>query len=215
MSNALLQQIARGAEKLGISLTDLQLQQLDAYLQLMIKWNKAYNLTAIREPERMVSLHLLDSLAVYPYLKDASSIIDVGTGGGLPGVVLAIMNPQQSITLLDSNGKKTRFLVQVKAALNLENLTVINSRVEEYQPEEPFAMIVSRAFASLADMVHWCRHLLAEKGCFMAMKGQYPEEEIEAIAQHYQVTHCYPLQVPGVEGERHLLAIIPVANAAQ
>lgn len=215
MSDALIQQIARGAQKLNIALTEQQLQQLGAYFQLMIKWNKAYNLTAIREPEQMVKLHLLDSLAVYPYLKDAENIIDVGTGGGLPGVVLAIMNPEQPITLLDSNGKKTRFLVQVKAELKLTNLTVVNSRVEEFQPAQPFAMIVSRAFASLADMVFWCRHLLADSGKFMAMKGQYPEQEIQAIAEHYQIEQSYPLQVPGVDAERHLLVISPLANQAK
>lgn len=213
MSDAYLTQIARGAEKLNITLTELQLQQLGEYLQLMIKWNKAYNLTAIREPEQMIKLHLLDSLAVYPHLKDAANIIDVGTGGGLPGVVLAIMCPEKPITLLDSNGKKTRFLVQVKAALKLAQLTVINSRVEQYQPEKLYAVVTSRAFASLADMVHWCKHLLAGGGNFMAMKGQYPEEEVAAIADEYKVEECYPLQVPGVDAERHLLAIKPLANA--
>ena len=206
----LSQQIAKGAKALDIALTETQLALLGDYLQLMIKWNKAYNLTAIREPAQMVSLHIVDSLAVYPYLKDAASVIDVGTGGGLPGVVLAIMNPQQSITLLDSNGKKTRFLTQVKAELKLANLTVINSRVEAYQPAQLFDVIVSRAFASLADMVHWCAHLRSPAGCFMAMKGQYPATEIAAIQSQYKVVHSYPLSVPGVEGERHLLHIAPL-----
>lgn len=208
--DALGQQLSVGAKKLGIELTEPQLEALLAYLQLLIKWNKAYNLTAIREPERMVGLHLLDSLAVHPYIQQASTIIDVGTGAGLPGVVLAIMNPEKQFTLLDSNGKKTRFLVQTKTQLKLDNLTVVNERVEAYQPSQSFDMITSRAFASLADMTGWCRHLLAQDGCFLAMKGQYPEEEISAIAHEYKVLSKHELRIPKVEGERHLLTLAPL-----
>lgn len=207
--SVLTQQLNHGASQLGLALQPPQQQALLNYLQLLVKWNKAYNLTAIREPERMVSLHLLDSLAVHPHIQQAQRILDVGTGAGLPGVVLAIMNPHKHFVLLDSNGKKTRFLTQVKVELGLENLTVENARVEAYQDEQGFDMITSRAFASLADMVHWCAHLLAKQGCFMAMKGQYPQEEIEVIAEHYQVVTSLPLQIPGVEGERHLLHIEP------
>lgn len=207
---ALGQQLHTGAQKLGIELTEPQQQALLAYLQLLIKWNKAYNLTAIRVPERMVGLHLLDSLAIHPHIEDANNIIDVGTGAGLPGVVLAIMNPDKKFTLLDSNGKKTRFLVQTKADLKLDNLTVVNDRVEAYQPPQLFDMIISRAFASLADMTRWCKHLLAEGGCFLAMKGQYPQEEISAIAHAYKVLAKHELNIPQVEGERHLLTIAPL-----
>lgn len=208
--DALGQQLHLGAQKLKIELSEAQLQALLSYLQLLIKWNKAYNLTAIREPERMVSLHLFDSLAVHPHIQTANNIIDVGTGAGLPGVVLAIMNPEKNFTLLDSNGKKTRFLVQAKIDLKLDNLTVVNDRVEAYQPPQLFDMIISRAFASLADMTGWCKHLLAEGGCFLAMKGQYPQEEIDAIAHEYKVLSKQELHIPQVEGERHLLTIAPL-----
>lgn len=208
-ADQLRQQIARGAADMQIALSDEQLNALLSYLELLNKWNQAYNLTAIREPERMVNLHMLDSLAVHPFVQDVENIIDVGTGPGLPGIVLAIMNPQKSFTLLDSNGKKTRFLFQARTALNLTNVTIVNDRVEAYHPQKPFDMIVSRAFASLADMTGWCHHLRAEDGCFLAMKGQYPVDEIKAIEDEYQVVASYAIDVPGVDGERHLLRLLP------
>ena len=208
-ADQLRQQIARGAAAMQIALSDEQLNALLSYLELLNKWNQAYNLTAIREPERMVNLHMLDSLAVHPFVQEASNIIDVGTGPGLPGIVLAIMNPHKSFTLLDSNGKKTRFLFQARTALNLSNVTIVNDRVEAYHPQKPFDMIVSRAFASLADMTGWCHHLRAENGCFLAMKGQYPVDEIKAIEDEYQVVASDAIDVPGVDGERHLLRLMP------
>ncbi|MCT7359167.1 16S rRNA (guanine(527)-N(7))-methyltransferase RsmG [Thalassolituus pacificus] len=209
-TDSLTRQLARGAEQMQIALTAEQLSALRAYLDLLQKWNKAYNLTAIREPERMVDLHLLDSLAVHPFVQEADNIADVGTGPGLPGIVLAIMNPHKTFTLLDSNGKKTRFLFQARTALGLDNVTIVNDRVEAYHPPRPFDMIVSRAFASLADMTHWCQHLRAEQGCFLAMKGQYPQDEIAAIADKFRVVASDAISVPGVEGERHLLRLLPV-----
>ena len=208
-ADQLRQQIARGAAAMQIALSEEQLNALLSYLELLNKWNQAYNLTAIREPERMVNLHMLDSLAVHPFVQEASNIIDVGTGPGLPGIVLAIMNPHKSFTLLDSNGKKTRFLFQARTALNLSNVTIVNDRVEAYHPQKPFDMIVSRAFASLADMTGWCHHLRAENGCFLAMKGQYPVDEIKAIEDEYQVVASDAIDVPGVDGERHLLRLMP------
>lgn len=205
----LTRQIAAGAQAMQITLSDEQLNKLSDYLALFIKWNKAYNLTAIREPQQMVPLHLLDSLVINPYVQQASRIADIGTGPGLPGIVLAIMNPKKSFTLLDSNGKKTRFLFMAKTALGLDNVTIVNDRVEAYHPPEPFDMIVSRAFASLADMTHWCQHLRAEGGCFMAMKGQYPDDEIAAIAADFVVADSVRLNVPDIDGERHLLKILP------
>ncbi|MFY9178979.1 MAG: 16S rRNA (guanine(527)-N(7))-methyltransferase RsmG [Venatoribacter sp.] len=202
-------QILNGAAKLDIELNEAQLAALYAYLELLVKWNKAYNLTAIREPERMVNLHLLDSLAVHPHIQQAEHIIDVGTGPGLPGIVLAIMNPAKKFTLLDSNGKKTRFLFQAKTALQLTNVVIVNGRVEDFKPAQLFDVVVSRAFASLADMTQWCAHLLANKGVFLAMKGQYPSDEIAAIAEHYDLIKSVPLAIVGVEGERHLLTIQP------
>lgn len=201
--------ISAGASRLNINLTEQQLQGLVQYLELFIKWNKAYNLSAIRDPEQMIPLHLLDSLIVHSYVQQVENIIDVGTGPGLPGIVLAIMNPHKKFTLLDSNGKKTRFLFQAKTSLKLDNVTIVNDRVEAFQPEIGFEMVVSRAFASLADMTHWCHHLLAEDGIFLAMKGQYPTEEFAAIAEDYELIETHELHVPDVDGERHLLAIKP------
>ena len=176
---------------------------------MFIKWNKAYNLSAIRDPKQMIPLHLLDSLIVHSYIQEVDRIIDVGTGPGLPGIVLAIMNPEKQFTLLDSNGKKTRFLFQAKLALKLDNISIINDRVEAYQPEQGFDMIVSRAFASISDMTYWCTHLLAEKGIFLAMKGIYPTEEFAEVADKYELIESHELNVPGVDAERHLLAFKP------
>ncbi|TNC91768.1 MAG: 16S rRNA (guanine(527)-N(7))-methyltransferase RsmG [Thalassolituus sp.] len=206
------QQLRAGAEALGIEVSDNEFTALLHYLALLQKWNKAYNLTAIRDESGMVALHLLDSLAVHPAVQDADNIIDVGTGPGLPGIVLAIMNPQKRFTLLDSNGKKTRFLFQAKTSLSLENVTIVNDRVEAYHPSEPFDMIVSRAFASLADMTGWCKHLRADHGCFLAMKGQYPQQEIDDLKGQFEVTQVTELRIPGVDGERHLLRLLPVVS---
>jgi 16S rRNA (guanine527-N7)-methyltransferase len=201
--------ISFGATQMGVSLSDQQLELLVEYLELFIKWNKAYNLSAIRDPEQMIPLHLLDSLIVNSYIQSVDNIIDVGTGPGLPGIVLAIMNPEKKFTLLDSNGKKTRFLFQAKLALKLDNVTIINERVEAYQPEQGFDMIVSRAFASITDMTYWCTHLLAKDGIFLAMKGIYPTEEFAAVADKYELIESHELNVPGVDAERQLLAFKP------
>ena len=201
--------ISAGAKHMGVDLNDQKLGLLVQYLELFIKWNKAYNLSAIRDPEQMIPLHLFDSLMVHNYIQAVDNIIDVGTGPGLPGIVLAIMNPEKAFTLLDSNGKKTRFLFQAKLALELNNVTIINERVEAYQPDQGFDMIVSRAFASIKDMTYWCAHLLAEDGIFLAMKGIYPTEEFAAVADQYQLIESHQLNVPGVDAERHLLAFKP------
>lgn len=207
--NELLQSLNKGANALGLTLSEPQQQALMAYLELLIKWNKAYNLTAIRDPQQMVALHLLDSLAVHKAVQQAGHIIDVGTGPGLPGLVLAIMNPQKHFTLLDSNGKKTRFLFQARASLGLDNVEIVNERCEAYHPPRPFDMIVSRAFASLADMVQWTQHMRADDGCFLAMKGQFPEQELEELGDDYRLILSQILDVPGVEGQRHLLTLVP------
>lgn len=206
------QQLRTGANELGIAVTDAEYTALLGYLSLLQKWNKAYNLTAIRDEPGMVALHLLDSLAVHPAVKSANNIIDVGTGPGLPGMVLAIMNPEKRFTLLDSNGKKTRFMFQAKTSLGLDNVTIINDRVEAYHPPQPFDMVISRAFASLADMTSWCQHLRADKGCFLAMKGQYPQQEIDDLKGRFEVSQVTELRVPGVDGERHLLRLMPVVS---
>ncbi len=181
-----------------------------AYHQLLIKWNKAYNLTSVRDPLQMVSRHLLDSLVIAPYLQ-GQRFIDVGTGAGLPGIVLAILFPDRQFDLLDSNGKKTRFLFQVKTELALDNVTVLHCRVEQHNPELSYDGVLSRAFATLVDMVTGSEQLLSEQGHFYAMKGIYPESEIEALkklsvsGKNYKVDACHSLQVPDEPGLRHLV----------
>ncbi len=191
---------------MGVDYTSLQRDQLLAYLELLISWNKAYNLTAIRDPAQMIALHLLDSLTVLPHVT-GEHLIDVGTGAGLPGIPLAIMYPDKQFTLLDSNGKKTRFLFQVRCHLGLTNVTEIQSRVEQHQPRECYDAVLSRAFTSIADMVDKCHHLLAAQGVFLAMKGKFPQSELSEVAKDYKVETSHTLQVPGVEGERHLIVI--------
>ncbi|MDN3637994.1 16S rRNA (guanine(527)-N(7))-methyltransferase RsmG [Simiduia curdlanivorans] len=199
-------QLERGLAKIHLSATVFQQQQLVRYLVLFEKWNKAYNLSAIRDREEMVSRHLLDSLVVQPFVK-GDRIIDVGTGGGLPGIPLAIMNPEKHYTLLDSNGKKTRFLFQVKTELALGNVQIANTRVENFKPTPLFDGVISRAFASIEDMIKGCEPLLSDNGRFWAMKGVYPETELSVLAKHYTVEASHSLDVPGCDGERHLLEI--------
>jgi len=198
--------LVEGAQQMGIALTDQQAADLLAYLLLFEKWNKAYNLSAVRDIEQMLSRHLLDSLSVVPYI-DQQDYIDVGTGGGLPGIPLAIMFPEKRFTLLDSNGKKSRFQFQAVTELKLGNVSVHNGRVEQFQPAELFDGVISRAFASLKDMTDGCQHLLKPCGRFLAMKGIYPEDELSDLGKHYKVSASYPLQVPDEDGERHLLII--------
>jgi len=195
-----------GLEALGLTLSAAARSSLLAYCRLLAKWNRTYNLTSITRAEEMVSHHLLDSLAVLSHLP-VGRVIDVGTGPGLPGIPLAIARPEQSFTLLDSNGKKTRFLVQAVGELGLANVEVVNSRVEDYQPAELFDVVVSRAFASLANMVSACGHLLSTNGVFLAMKGKYPQAEIAEIPTGFQLLGSAELEIPGLEAQRHLLML--------
>lgn len=195
-----------GMKAMAIDYSPEQRDQLLAYLQLLITWNRAYNLTAIRDPGAMVKLHLLDSLAMLPHLS-GEILIDVGTGAGLPGIPLAIMCPDRHFTLLDSNGKKTRFLFQARCDLGLTNLVEIQSRVELHKPAAPYDAVLSRAFTSVADMVDKCSHLLSTEGLFLAMKGKFPQSELSEVGKGYKVDASHTLQVPGVDGERHLIVI--------
>ena len=201
-------ELAQGAQTLGVALSPLQQEQLLAYLALLIKWNKAYNLTAVRNPDEMVSRHLLDSLSVVPFVAQyGDNWLDVGSGGGMPGIPLAILFPERRFTLLDSNGKKTRFLTQVKLELKLANLEVIHSRVEEFRPPVPFSGICSRAFSSLQDFTDWTRHLGNGDTHWLAMKGVQPDDELQALPADFRLQSCDVLKVPGCQGQRHLLIL--------
>ena len=200
------EELTLGARELGVELSETQHAQLLAYLALLIKWNKAYNLTAVRDPDEMVSRHLLDSLSVVPFI-DGERQLDVGSGGGMPGIPLAIMFPDMKVTLLDSNGKKTRFLTQVKLELALSNLTVIHSRAEAFQPELPFTGIISRAFSSLEDFTGWTRHMGDSKTRWLAMKGLHPADELVALPADFHLESAQALAVPGCQGQRHLLIL--------
>lgn len=203
----------QGLAEMNIELEEEKITQLLRYLVEFEKWNKAYNLSAIRDPLVMVERHLLDSLVLVPILQEKNNedtiehIIDVGTGGGLPGIPLSIVFPEINFVLLDSNGKKTRFLFHVKNLLGLTNVTIENCRVEQYRPIEKFDIIVSRAFASLLDMVIGTEHLLKQCGRFWAMKGVYPEKELRDCEKHAIVDTAITLSVPNQEGERHLLLL--------
>ncbi|EFR5814202.1 16S rRNA (guanine(527)-N(7))-methyltransferase RsmG [Salmonella enterica] len=202
----MLNKLSRLLDEAGISLTDHQKNHLVAYVGMLDKWNKAYNLTSVRDPAEMIVRHILDSIVVAPYLQ-GQSFIDVGTGPGLPGIPLAIVLPDAHFTLLDSLGKRVRFLRQVQHELKLENITPVQSRVEAYPSEPPFDGVISRAFASLSDMVSWCRHLPGDKGRFYALKGQLPEDEIASLPNNFSVESVEKLRVPQLEGERHLVII--------
>lgn len=211
INTALRSQLLRGAQEMGLALTETQSENLLAYIREFEKWNKAYNLSAIRDLRQMVARHLLDSLSVVPWIAQSpyplARMIDVGTGGGLPGIPLAILFPEKQFTLLDSNGKKTRFLFHVKTQLGLHNVAVENRRVEEFAPDELFEGVISRAFASLQDMVEGCSHLLAPQGIYLAMKGLYPEDELAPIAKRVRLLESVKLQVADTDGERHLLIL--------
>jgi 16S rRNA (guanine527-N7)-methyltransferase len=199
-------QLQHGCAALQLSLDARQQECLLEYLGLLAKWNKAYNLTAVRDEAQMVTRHLLDSLVIAPYLT-GRRFLDVGTGAGLPGIPMAVLFPRREFALLDSNGKKTRFLFQVKTALGLDNMTVHQARVESFHVAEPFDTVLSRAFASLPDMVRGCRHLLAPGGKFLAMKGAYPAQELADVSQQGAEMVVHPLTVPGLGEQRHLVEI--------
>ncbi len=202
------QQLAAGIAALGLALPDGAEAKLLAYLALLDKWNRVYNLTAVRDTERMVSHHLLDSLAAVPYF-NGKLVLDVGSGGGLPGIPLAIARPELQVTLIDSIAKKTAFLLQAKAELGLANLNVVTNRVENFRPETGFDVVTSRAFSDLKEFVTLTRHLLKPTGRWLAMKGLYPHEEIALLPVGVKVSVDYELVVPGLEASRHLIVLEP------
>ena len=197
--------LAEGLSAMGLSLSAATQARLIAYVKLIEKWNRVHNLTAVREPDQMVVLHLLDSLTVLPHLTGATSLLDVGTGAGLPGIPLAIARPELRITLLDSNHKKTTFLTQAKAELALANIDIVSERVESWQPEKKFDVVVSRAFSELSDFVVQARHLVAPGGVMLAMKGVYPFDEIARVPATHRVENVLELNVPTLDAKRHLV----------
>ncbi|WP_432471419.1 16S rRNA (guanine(527)-N(7))-methyltransferase RsmG [Amphritea sp. HPY] len=198
--------LVKQSRQMKLELSEQQLDKLMQYHALLVKWNKAFNLTAVRSPLDMVTRHLTDSLSVLPHI-NVERLIDVGSGPGLPGIPLAICRPDLPITLLDSNIKKSRFQFQAKAELGLDNVEVIHERVEKFIPEQRFDGVISRAFASLQDMLHWTEHLCSEQGVFLAMKGMYPADEIEQLPEQIELRQSIRLDVPDTEGERHLLIL--------
>ncbi|MDF3035150.1 MAG: gidB [Paucimonas sp.] len=203
-------ELRQGAQALAVDLSEAQLGKLIDYVALLVKWNSAYNLTALREPRQMLTHHLLDSLAVVKSFASARRVLDVGAGAGLPGIVLAIWaaeaQPQMRVELIDTVQKKTAFLTQVKAQLKLGNVEVHAGRVEHLDAGR-FDVITSRAFASLEDFVSWSGHLLETGGRFIAMKGVMPEEEIAALPAGWKVSSTEKIDVPGLKAERHLIMI--------
>ena len=192
-----------GIAALDLTVDEEKVEQLLAFLNLIEKWNKAYNLTAIKNNKDMVSLHLLDSLTVIPYL-EGQRIIDIGTGAGLPGIPLAICLPQFSFTLLDSNSKKTRFVQQAVLELKLSNVEIIHSRAEDYQPDNLFSTVLTRAFAELSDIIESTKHLLSKNGKMIAMKGRCTESELTQVLAKKTVI---PVYIPGINAERNLVCI--------
>ncbi|MEI6897956.1 MAG: 16S rRNA (guanine(527)-N(7))-methyltransferase RsmG [Psychromonas sp.] len=203
---SLLSQLQLMLDKTELSVSSEQQNKLIQLVELLAKWNKAYNLTSVRDPQQMLVKHIMDSIVVSPYLQ-GKRLIDVGTGPGLPGLPLAILNPDKQFVLLDSLGKRLRFIRQAVLELGLTNVEFIQSRVEKYQPEKKFDVVLSRAFASLEDMLFWCKHLPNEAGHFLALKGQFPDQEINKLDKQFKFVESVKLQVPNLEGERCLIKV--------
>jgi 16S rRNA (guanine527-N7)-methyltransferase len=211
---ALAAVLAGGIAEMGLTISPEQQGRLLDYLTLMAKWNAVYNLTSLRDPMQMVTHHLLDSLAAAPAFAGVASVLDVGSGGGLPGVVLAIVRPDMKVAMIDTVHKKTAFLTQVKAELSLTNVTVYTARVEQLQVADAdrFDVITSRAFADLSDFVNWSSHLLAPNGRYIALKGTAPQDEQQRVPAEWKVSRVEPLHVPKLGAERHLVHIERAAS---
>ena len=202
------QSIIEGCERLELRLPAGGGARLAVFLSLLERWNRAYNLTAVRDPEAMVVRHVLDSLSILPWL-EGPRVLDVGSGAGLPGIPLAIIRPDCEFVLLDSNGKRTRFMSQAAAELKLPNVSVVRSRIGDYRPAILMSSVVSRAFATLAEMVAEAGRLCAPEGRLLAMKGVFPDDELARLPPGYRVVGVYPLRVPDLDAERHLVHLTP------
>jgi 16S rRNA (guanine527-N7)-methyltransferase len=202
------EQLAQGIAESGMQISAATQAKLVAYLALIAKWNRVHNLTAVREEAKMVSVHALDSLAIVPHLH-AKSVVDVGSGAGLPGIPLALMWPQSRIVLLDSNHKKTAFLRQAVIELELKNVEVVCERVEQWQPAEGFDLVISRAFADLREFLTLAGGLCNPDGLVAAMKGVYPCEELAQLPATFKLHGILPIKVPGLNAERHLVLLRP------
>jgi 16S rRNA (guanine527-N7)-methyltransferase len=201
-------QLGEGLAELGLKLPGQMQGRLLQYVALLTKWNRTYNLTAIREPSRLVSHHLLDSIAVLPHLQGAS-VVDVGSGAGLPGIPLAIVQPQWRVALLDSNQKKSAFLRQAVLELKLDNIEVVTVRAEQWKPARLFDVVISRAFSDLPGFIEAAAHLCAPEGVLAAMKGIYPDEELAQLGSSAGIVRVVALRVPGVQAARHLALLRP------
>lgn len=210
LKSSLLMAFDKAVVSLDLDVSEQQKDQLINFVLLIHKWNKAYNLTSVRDPQQMLIKHIIDSIVVAPYLTK-SRYIDVGTGPGLPGIPLSIMHPDKHFVLLDSLGKRVRFMKQAGFEMGLTNIEPVQSRVEQYQSDLPLDGVLSRAFASIKDMLHWCQHLVDSKGEFLALKGQYPEQEIALLPEGFEVVESVELDIPALDGDRHLIKIRKVS----
>jgi 16S rRNA (guanine527-N7)-methyltransferase len=199
------ERIGEGARGMGLALPPEAPARLARYLELIEKWNRVHNLTAVRDPAQMVVVHVLDSLSVLPHLDGCARILDVGTGPGLPGIPVAIARPGTRVTLLDSSHKKCAFLEQARIELGLDNVDVVCERIEQWKPAEPFDAVVSRAFSDLSDFVEQAKHAVARGGRMIAMKGVYPFDEIARVPASHKVAQVLELHVPELEAKRHLV----------
>ncbi|PCI77434.1 MAG: 16S rRNA (guanine(527)-N(7))-methyltransferase RsmG [SAR86 cluster bacterium] len=207
MTDSIREELQRGISSLSLNCNEEMLSSLLAYIDLLKKWNSAYNLLGGNELASLVSRHILDSLSVDPYL-EGNLIVDIGAGAGLPGIPLAILNPEKNFVLIDSNGKKTRFMFQAKVQLGLNNISIENCRIEHYQSIQQIDMVMCRAFSTLADALTMLQPIFSSECKLLAMKGHYPEDEISRLPDGFELSKSIKIDVPGSESQRHLIEVM-------